>query len=201
MIIGDSEDPPPNVPPEERPTIDPPAYTADEVITQVEGLKSPVPAPPVTTPPEGRPTLRLTKEQQAEINAKLFAHEQGRLSSMLDRLDAILPTLATKGELAALREESRGGIGMAIAASNGVAEVAGKIVGAVDRLRGDCERWLFGDTHRKGISQEVGLTRVRMDSLFEMVDKLVKAQQAERHPNGNGLEGDGEPNGRTGTQD
>jgi hypothetical protein len=63
----------------------------------------------------------------------------------------------------------------------------------LDHLRSDLQLWLFGDTHRHGIAQEVGFSRVRLDSLFPMIEKLARAQQLQDpNPgtNGNGQHDD-----------
>lgn len=161
--IGDPEDGPPGqVGPklfdsqDHRQTVPPGEFPTDEPPTKSEGIGA-------------RPTLRLTAEQQQEVERQVYAHEHKRLAEALETITTRVVAIdAGMGAILKAQERSDR---------------------RLDQFYNDMKLWLFGDTNRNGIAQEVGFTRVRVDSLFPMVDKLVKAQERQ-HPNGTGTEQD-----------
>ena len=157
------EDGPSNTTPAERTTMAPEEYSASEEITQVE---TPVPQR-TTLSPQDADRLMV---QQALLRVATYGDVLERIEKKLD-------------EQVVKSEAFDRGIGALIRANE-------RLDVKLDRLRADLQLWLFGDSHRNGIAQEVGLARVRIDSLFPMVEKAIRGieQTYDAALNTNGLE-------------
>jgi hypothetical protein len=157
--LSDDEDSQPNVRPrqypEHGPTLPPPEFAAPDEPTRPD-IRSPLPQ---------RPTLKLTAEQQQEIERQVYAHEHKRLAEALENIARVLPTLATKSDVATLDAGLKG----AMAVSEAVGE-------QVTRLEGQLKLWLFGDDMRPGVAQGIDATsKLANDALTEAKGALHEA--------------------------
>lgn len=178
MSLPPDEDPPPNSTGsrlfdanEHRVTTPPPEPFDDEPVTKVE---TPVPQRATLTPQEADRLM----VQQALLRVATYG-------DTLERIEAKL------GKLAEVTDALDHGIGALIRADE-------RMDRKLDQLRSDLQLWLFGDTHRHGIAQEVGFARVRVDSIFEMLTKAQREQQGDHHSNGNGHEHAQDADGQSG---
>lgn len=146
--------------PEDAPPLEPARVYPEHAPT----LKPPAPSPS----PDPRPTVKMPAARVAELNAEAVRHEATRVAETMERIDAILPLLATKRDLEPLDR----GIRMAVDAADSASS-------AVAQLRGDLMLWLFGDEHRPGITQGIDATnKAAHDALVKATQALEKATEA-----------------------
>lgn len=146
---------------------------------QAERVTEPPPEFPSGEPPtknEGRRTTLSPEDADREMVRQALL----RVATYGDTLERIEKRIEKLDSLVVKTDALDHGIGVLIRADE-------RLERKLDQLRSDLQLWLFGDTHRHGIAQEVGLARVRIDSLFPMVEKLARgAPTTEGAANGNG---------------
>lgn len=122
---------------------------------------------PTTPPPPGpRPTIAMPAAKRAELEAEMVKHEASRIAETLNRIDAVLPTLATKADLVVLDR------GVSTAISEAQAAAA-----EVRRLSLDLRLWLFGDETRPGIAQGVEANNRLSKDALEVATRALRVAE------------------------
>jgi hypothetical protein len=117
-------------------------------------------------------TLRPPPEKVVELNSELVKHEAKRVAETLQRIDEMLPLLATQEDLQPLNR----GISAALSAAEAIES-------KVDLLRRDIELWLFGEKSpdgvvvRTGIVQHIDAAKELGKSALENSEKALRVAQ------------------------